>query len=220
MFYFLVLLSAVSWRLAGASSKVPQLNSAIINEKAGETDIVLSLNHLVKPSILLAGKENCLILDFPDTLLAENLYRKALVSRDLKLGYLVRAETDIVKTRVRLFIRPECLASIRYSNHDVIIRLAEKIGMNGHVENDKVLLNPQENRNSPAVISLQDAPFRPALLELASHAGIDLQFAGRTPENFSLELEASSPLEALQGIADVCSLRFYRDGKVWYMAGT
>jgi hypothetical protein len=83
----------------------------------------------------------------------------------------------------------------------------------------KVLLNPFESNYSPAVISLQDAPFEPAVRELAGQAGIDLKFAGSLPESFSVELEAVSPLEALKSIAEICRLRFFHDGKVWVMAG-
>lgn len=220
MFYALVLLSALSWRLASASSEAPQILGFMIREQAGETDIVLSLSRMVKPFAQFSGRNNCLVLEFPGAVVAENLFKKAFTGRDLKLGYLAGQVDEETRAKVRLYIRQECLASIRYSEHDVIVRLAEKASLAGqNTEEEKALLNPQEEKYSPAVISLQDAPFQPAVMELATQAGIELKLAGQLPEVFSLELEAASPFEALRSIADVCNLKLERDGKVWMMSG-
>ena len=57
------------------------------------------------------------------------------------------------------------------------------------------------------------------LEELAAQAGIEIRLVAPLPEVFSLELETASPVEALHGIAQLYNLRFYREGKVWFMSG-
>ncbi|HMM59447.1 MAG TPA: hypothetical protein PKC25_04860 [Candidatus Rifleibacterium sp.] len=220
LFYFCVLLTAVSWRLASASSDLPELQSVRLHEASVGTDLVFSFNRMVRPATRFSGQENCLTLDFADASIAEQLAEKAFAGRDLKLGWLASLPPRENLVRARLYIQPHCLAAVRYSGENVIVRLTEKTQVKSDENSDdRKLLNPHEDKNSPAVVSLQEAPFRPAVEELASQAGIELRLSGNLPEAFSLELEASSPVEALQAIADVCNLRFYREGKVWFMAG-
>ncbi len=220
LFYFCVLLTAISWRLASASSELPELLSVRLHENKSGTDLIFTFNRMVKPTTKFSGQANCLTLDFAETSISEKLPEKAFAGRDLKLGWLADSPLKENLVRARLYIQPHCLAAVRYSGQDVIVRLTEKTqakpAQNGESRN---LLNPHEDKNSPAVISLQEAPFRPAVEELAAQAGIELKLSGTLPESFSLELEASSPVEALQAIADVCNLRFYREGKIWFMAG-
>jgi len=220
LFYFCVLLTAVSWRLASASSELPELLTVRLNENRSGTDLVFSFNRMVRPATRFSGQANCLTLDFAGSSISEQLSDKAFAGRDLKLGWLASSSLKENLVRARLYIQPHCLAAVRYSGQDVIVRLTEKTQAQPDSDNDsRNLLNPHEDKNSPAVISLQEAPFRPAVEELAVQAGIELKLSGTLPESFSLEFEASSPVEALQAIADVCNLRFYREGKVWFMAG-
>lgn len=220
LFYFCILLTAISWRLASASSELPELLSVRLHENKSGTDLVFTFNRMVKPATKFSGQANCLTLDFAEASISDTLPEKAFAGRDLKLGWLADSPLKENLVRARLYIQPHCLAAVRYSGQDVIVRLTEKIqtkpDRNGESRN---LLNPQEDKNSPAVISLQEAPFKPAVEELAIQAGIELKLSGKLPESFSLECEASSPVEALQAIAEVCNLRFYREGKIWFMAG-
>jgi len=220
LFYFCVLLTAVSWRLASASSQLPELLTVRLDENRSGTDLVFSFNRMIRPTTRFSGQTNCLTLDFADASIAEQLSDKAFAGRDLKLGWLASSPLKENLVRARLYIQPHCLAAVRYAGQNVIVRLTEKTQTQPESNSDsRNLLNPHEDKNSPAVISLQEAPFRPAVEELAVQAGIELKLSGTLPESFSLEFEASSPVEALQAIADVCNLRFYREGKVWFMAG-
>jgi len=220
LLYFCVLLTAVSWRLANASSELPELMSVKLQENQAGTDLILTFNRLVRPTTRFSGPANCLTLDFIDVSISDNLTDRAFAGRDLKIGWVAISPLKENLIRARLYIQPHCLAAVRYSDQDVVVRLTEKTQIkpdqNGESRN---LLNPHEDENSPAVISLQEAPFRPAVEELAAQAGIELKLSGKLPELFSLEFEASSPVEALQAIADICSLRFYRKGKIWFMTG-
>ncbi len=219
-FYFCILLSATTWRLANAGSAKHQLKNVFVVESEGSSDLVMSMDKIVKPISRFSGTKNCLTLDFPATEVSPEIAGKALAGRDIKLAYLDEGDSEDGFARLRIYIKSDCLAAVRFADNKVIVRLTEKSGMSGEEAGDsKVLLNPQESNYSPAVISLQDAPFEPAVQELAGQAGIELRFAGPLPELFSLELEAASPLEALKGIADVCKLRFFRDGKTWVMSG-
>lgn len=220
LFYFCVLLTAVSWRLASASSQLPELLTVRLDENRYETDLIFSFNRMVRPATKFLGQTNCLTLDFANVSIAAQLSDKAFAGRDLKLGWLANSSLKENLVRARLYIQPHCLAAVRYTGQDVIVRLTERTQAEPDADSDsRNLLNPHEDKNSPAVISLQEAPFRPAVEELAAQAGIELKLSGKMPESFSLEFEASSPVEALQAIADVCNLRFYREGKVWFMAG-
>lgn len=220
LFCFCVLLTAVSWRLASASSELPELLTVRLHETSGATDLVFAFNRVVRPKTRFSGQANCLTLDFSDASISGKLSDKAFAGRDLKLGWLANSSQKENLVRARLYIQPHCLATVRYSGQEVIVRLTEKSQVKQDSSGDsRNLLNPHEDKNSPAVISLQEAPFRPAVEELAVQAGIELRLSGKLPESFSLEFEASSPVEALQTIADVCNLRFYREGKVWFMVG-
>ncbi|NCB37957.1 MAG: hypothetical protein EOM80_04235 [Erysipelotrichia bacterium] len=215
--YLIILFAAAGWRLARASSELPRIEDFIIDEREGETDVRLRLSMLKKPSVRYEGRDQCLILEFSGADIAPMLAKKAFAGRDLKLGYMVGADTDH-RSRVRLFIRPECLATIRYVENTVVVRLAEKSGFaDAFAADEKKLLDPREEKYAPAVLSLHESPFEPAVLELASKAGVKLEFAGNIPEFFSAELEAPTPLDALKAIAAAHNLEFYRRGPVWYM---
>ncbi len=218
--YFCILLSAATWRLANAGSAKQQLKSISIVESEGYSDLVMSMDKIVKPVSRFSGQKNCLTLDFPATEVSPEIAGKALAGRGIKLAYLDKGSAEDGLTRLRLYIKSDCLAAVRFAENNVIVRLTEKSGMfEAEEAGSKVLLNPQESSYSPAVVSLLDAPFEPAVRELAGQAGIELKLSGSLPESFSLELEAVSPLEALKSIADVCKLRFFRDGKTWVMGG-
>lgn len=208
------------WPSAKASPDFAKIIDFAIFEKTDEVDVIISMNRLVKPATRFSGEYNCLTLDFDRTHVDEDLLHRAFAGRALQLAYLTVIEDAKRSSRVRFYIRQDFLASVRYAGNDVVVRLAEKSGFAGRDKNDtKTLLNPQEDNYSPAVISLHDAPFQPVVEELAAQAGIEIKLVGSLPETFSLELETTSPVEALHGIAQLCNLRFYREGKIWFMSG-
>ena len=218
--YFCILLTALSWRLANAGPAQNRIEKISFSEAENNTDIVISMDNLVKPQARYIGANNCLTLDFPGTVVAPELTGNTFAGRDIKLAYLKEGVADGDLSRMRFYLKPHCLASLRFYDKGVIVRLSEKSVMlrPGNAES-KLLLDPKESGYSPAVISLQDAPLEPVLRELAGQAGIDLTIAGKLPETFSLELEAASPFEALKTIAEVCRLRFVREGKTWILSG-
>lgn len=218
--YLCILLSAFSWRLANAGSARQQIKSISIVEAEGTSDLIVLMNKIATPISKFSGQKNCLTLDFPATEVSPEITGKSVAGRDVKLAYVDNGNAESGFARLRVYIRPDCLAAVRFSENCVIVRLTEKSGMfEPEAVNSKVLLNPQESNYSPAVVSLQEAPFEPAVRELAGQAGIELRLSGTLPESFSLELESVSPLEALKSIAEVCRLKFFRDGKAWVMSG-
>ncbi len=220
LIYFFILLSAVSWRLANADSSLHRIENISFSEGEGMTEVIILMNDLVKPLARYVGQNNCLTLDFPGTKTVAETSGKTYAGRDIKLAYLKDGLEDGGLARMRFYIRPDCLASVRFADNRIMVRFAEKSFLvKPGVAGSKLLLDPKESGYSPAVISLQDAPLEPVIRELAGQAGLDIQLSGRVPETFSLELEAASPFEALKTIAEVCRLRFFRDGKTWIISG-
>lgn len=218
MFYLLILFSALTWRLASADSGKVRITSFVIKESAVGTDLVLSLNKLQKPVALFVGAENCLILEFPQTAIDSSLLTQGFASRDLRLGYFVDGSKASDKARIRLFVQPGCLSTIRYAKADVIVSLSDKKSEpTRRISKGRNLINPLEEKNSPAVISLQNAPLVPVVLELAERAGIEVKFSDSLPERFSLEFDAPTPLEAIKGLARACNLEFIREDRSWVL---
>ena len=81
------------------------------------------------------------------------------------------------------------------------------------------LMNPMENNNSQIVVSLEEAPFKSVVSEIAAQAVIDIAFKGKLPETFSINLQSEDPFNALCSIAIKTGVNFYRDGKTWFMEG-
>lgn len=48
---------------------------------------------------------------------------------------------------------------------------------------------------------------------------MDLNFAGSIPENLTIELQSEDPFDALCTIAEKTNMKFYRDGKNWFLEG-
>ncbi len=217
---FVFVLPFFLWPVAEAKHDFAGITDFAVFEKTDEVDVIISMTRLTRPATRFSGEHNCLTLDFAQTQIDAELLQRAFAGRAIKLAYLTT--TDGVKrgSRVRFYIRPDFLASVRYAGNDVIVRLTEKASFANRDKNEtKTLLNPQEGSYSPAVISLHDAPFQPVIEELAAQAGIEIRLVAPLPEVFSLELETASPVEALHGIAQLYNLRFYREGKVWFMSG-
>ena len=94
----------------------------------------------------------------------------------------------------------------------------ENLAKNEHFQSNS-LMEPNEKKYSPVVVSLEDAPFVPVVSEIASQAGMDLEFKGKVPEYFSMELQSEDPFQAICSIAVKTNMKFYREGKTWYMEG-
>jgi len=218
MFYFIVLLSALSWRLASAGSSVQILENVRIEERDADTEIVISLNAAKRPAASFVGANRCLILDFSQTKIGQSLVKKAYASRDLCLGYIVAPSQRPDDVRACLYIRPGCLATLRYQNSDVIVRISEKTALVvPNLIEPGFLLSPAEEKYAPTVISLHAAPLLPVIEELAKLAGIELELPGSLPSKISVELQAASPLDALKELSKICGLEFVRRGPVWFI---
>lgn len=219
MFYFFVLLFALSWRLVSAGSSFCRVENFKIEEHASETEIVVSLNSENRPAAQFLSDSRCLILDFNNTLVAGHLAEKAFAGRDIRLGYVTRSLQKNDSARIRLYIRSGCLASLRYNGTEVIVRVAGKTSLSAPATVEAgLLLSPAEEKYAPAVISLHDAPLLPVINELAALAGIQVELYGDLPDHFSTETQADNPLDALKSIAQSCGLDMARRGQVWHIA--
>jgi len=221
LFYLIVLLSAMFWRLANAgdSRKMPDLLS--INEQVGETEVTICLHAADRPAVSFSGDDKCLVLDYQKVLTGWALAQKAYASRDLRLGYVTELHGRPGTARVRLYIRQGCLASLRYRGNDVVVRIAEKTSLSANAPiTPGVLLSPNEDKYSPAVVSLHDAPLWPVVKELAELAGVEVESSGSLPERFSAELQAASPLDALKELAARLNLELVRRGQNWLISAS
>lgn len=219
MFYLIVLLFALSWRLARAGSGFSGISNIAIEELAGETGIVVSLTHVNRPVVSFSGEEKCLVLDFKNVSVEEKLVDTAFAGRDLRLGYITILPQKPDCARIRLYLMPGCLASIRYSDSDVIVRLAEKKAMTTSATIEPgFLLSPAEEKYAPVVISLHDAPLLPVISELADIAGLQIEMTGNLPEKFTLEVQSESPLDAIKRISQACDLELMRRGQAWHIS--
>jgi len=219
MFYLIVLLFALSWRLASADSRFSGVSGITVEELYGETGIVVSLTHINRPAVSFSGEDKCLVLDFKDVAVAGELVDKPFSGRDLRLGYVTTLSQNPDSARVRLYLRPGCLASIRYNGSDVIVRIAEKTAMAATATVEPgFLLSPAEEKYAPVVISLHDAQLLPIITELAEIAGLQVEISGNLPERFTLEAQSDSPIDAMRNIARACDLDLIRRGQVCHIS--
>lgn len=231
IFYIIIFFSAISWRVTKAYPSLSEIKNINISESEGQTIVSIDLSKPTRAIPFLKNQENCIVLDFDKTLLSKDLKTRAFASRDIKLGYLsVLAENKTSvntkkakptkKVRGKFFLKPDCLASVKYSENKVILKLTEKETLlkacKGPSNN---LMHPKEKQYAPVVISLENAPFQPVVSEIAAQAGMSIKFTGKIPETFSMELQSEDPFDALCSIAVKTDIKFYRDGKTWYMEG-
>ncbi len=219
MVYLIILLFALSWRLANAGSSFSGISGIEVDERATDTEIVISMTHINRPAASFSGEDRCLVLDFKDIAAAGQLTEKAYAGRDLRLGYLTALPQKPDTTRVRLYLRAGCLASIRYSGNDVIVRIAEKAAMAVPATIEPgFLLSPAAEKYAPVVISLHDAPLLPVINELAEVSGLQIEIAGSLPARFTLEVQSDNPVDAMKQIAQACDLELFRRGQVWHIS--
>ena len=227
----MVLLSAISWRVTRAHPSLSEIKDISISETEDQTLINIDLSKTTKVVPYLKGSENCFILEFDKSTISETLKTKAFASRDVKLGYLSAVSDEKSgnkntklknhkKVRAKFFIKPECLPSVKYLNDKVVLKLSVKENLSKtNQQPSNSLMHPQESKYAPVVISLENAPFKPVVSEIATQAGMDLHFKGNFPETFSMELQSEDPFNAICSIAEKNNINFYRDGKTWYMEG-
>ncbi|MBR4330683.1 MAG: hypothetical protein IKO19_12415 [Candidatus Riflebacteria bacterium] len=231
IFYIMVLLSAISWRVTRAYPSLSEIKDINIVESDNQTLINIDLSKATKVVPYLKGSENCFILEFDKSTIAESLKTKAFASRDVKLGYLSLISGDKntdknskpvsqKKVKARFFLKPECIPSIKYLDNKVVLKLSVKENLNKLHQPSNSLMHPSENKFAPVVLSLENAPFKPVVSEIAAQAGMDLHFKGNFPETFSIELQSEDPFNAICSIAVKTNVNFYRDGKTWYMEGS
>ncbi len=231
MFYILILFSAISWRVTRAYPTLSEINKVDIKESANQTLVTINLSKPTKVIPYLKGIENCLVLEFDKSIISETLKTKAFASRDIKLGYITSLnncsknnknpkDKAIKKVKAKFFFKPDCIPSVKYLNDKVTLKLSVKENLaKAPQQPSNSLLLPTEEKYAPVVISLEDAPFKPVVSEIAAQAGMDIHFKGKTPETFSIELESEDPFNAICSIAVKTNMKFYRDGKTWYLEG-
>lgn len=231
MFYLMILFSAISWRVTRAYPSLSELKEVNIAESENQTMVTINLSKPTKVVPYLKGTENCIVLEFDKAIISDKLIKKAFASRDIKLAYLSVANNETnkdknakikqnKKVKAKFFFKPECLPSVKYLKDKVALKLSVKDNLaKASQQPSNTLLHPNEEKYAPVVISLEDAPFKPVVSEIATQAGMDLQFKGKLPETFSIELQSEDPFEAICAIAVKTKMKFYRDGKIWYLEG-
>lgn len=213
--YMVILMMAVTWRMVSADSFIPEIRVIEVVEKNEFSSIKMKLSNSLIPVVDFDIEENRLSLIFSNADVEESLKNKAFVARDLRLGYVVSDKAKR-KTMVRLFVKPDCLATVKYEDSYVIVNLTPRILSSGK-RRQRNLINPGDEKHAPAVISLQDAPLIPVIKELADGAGIDIDFAGDLPEKFSIEYEAASSFDAIRAIALSSGLQLIPGNGKWIL---
>ncbi len=229
MLYLIILFSAISWRVTRAYPTLSEIKEVNITELDHQTMVTINLSKSTKVVPYLKSSENCIVLEFDKATISDNLKKKAFTSRDIKLGYISTANNNKEtnekpknkKTvKAKFFFKSDCLPSVKYSSDKVALKLSVKDSLAKNTQQPtNTLLHPGEQKYAPVVISIEDAPFKPVVSEIANQAGMDLQFKGEIPETFSIELQSEDPFEAICSIAVKTKMKFYRDGKIWYLEG-
>lgn len=228
--YMIILLSAISWRVTKAYPALSEIKNVSISEAENQTMVTIELSKPAKAVPFLKSSQNCIVLDFDKTVLSNELTKNAFAGRDIKLAYLsvlnnsqnafkAKKPKNTKKVRAKFFLKPNCLTSVKYSGNKVFLKLAVKETMQKLREPENSLLHPKEKKYAPVVISLENAPFQPVVSEIAVQAGMDLNFKGTIPETLSIEIQSEDPFEALCTIAEKANMKFYRDGKNWFLEG-
>ena len=231
IFYIMVLLSAISWRVTRAYPSLSEIKEVDITETDNQTLITIDLSKQTKMVPYLKSGENSIVMEFDKTVISKELKNKAFAGRDIKLGYLSCVTDDnnhdknhkvktSKKVRAKFFFKPDCLPSIKYLKNKVALKLSVKENLaKTNLQPSNSLMHPSENKFAPVVVSLENAPFKAVVSEIASQAGMDLKFKGKLPETFSIELQSEDPYNAIYAIAEKTNIKFYRERKVWYMEG-
>lgn len=229
--YLFILLSALSWRVTKAYPSLTEIKNIDISEADSLTLVTINLSKPTKVVPFLKKIDNCIILEFDKAYMSENLKSKAFSGRDIKLAYLsalnkTSSKTkdskpqNIKKVRAKFFIKPDCLPTVKYSDNKVTLKLSVKDNLSKITDEPyHSLMKPTDNNNSPIVISLEKAPFKSVVAEIASQAGMNIEFKGKVPETFSIDLQSKDPFNALCSIAVETGMNFYKDGKIWIMEG-
>lgn len=227
----MVLVSAVSWRVAKAYPSLPEIKSVNIVEEDKQTLVTINLSKPTKVVPYLKNTDKCIILEFDKTTISEELKTKAFASRDVKLAYLSVLNKDSYKNknskpkndkkvRAKFFIKSDCLPTVKYLDNKVTLKLSVKDNLSKITDEPyHSLMNPTENNTSPIVVKLEKAPFKSVVSEIASQAGIDVKFKGEIPETITIDLQSEDPFNALCSISIKAGVNFYRDGKNWFMEG-
>ena len=233
MFYLMILFSAISWRVTRAYPTLSEIKEVNISEADTQTLVTINLSKPTKVVPYLKGTENCIVLEFDKAVISDDMKKKAFASRDIKIGYVSVSNDEKSnnkgnegkikqnkKVKAKFFFKPDCLPSVKYSKDQVALKLSVKDSLaKASQPLSNSLMHPGEEKYAPVVISLEDAPFLPVVKEIATQAGMDLQFKGKMPETFSIELQSEDPFEAICSIAVKTKMKFYRDGKIWYLEG-
>ncbi len=229
--FSIILFFAVSLPVTKAYSSISEIKTFSLSESDKLSVISIDVSKQTKVTPYFQSKENCMILEFSDSIISNKLENNAIAGRDIKLAY-IRPEVSLCKKNNRnekkviakIFLKKEILPSVKKSNNKVIVKLCykEKETNNKKVSYPKLhntLLHPNEEKYTPVCINIEGASFKSVTSKLASQAGIELRFKGNFPETFSINLQSENPFNALEFIADKTNTKFYRENKIWYMEG-
>lgn len=214
--YMIILMMAVTWRLVNAESSISSIEKLSIFEKEGLSSISILLNRPYVPLVDFDAEENRLNLVFQKTAINETLLNKPFIARNLRMGYLANDEKG-QKAFARIFLKQNCLSTVSYDKNQILISVAHKKTAKRTSRKQRSLINPGDEKHSPALINLNNAPLIPVMKELADGAGIDLVFADNLPDRFSIEYEATSPFEAIKAIARAEGLNLVPHNGVWIL---
>lgn len=228
--YLIILLSAVSWRVTKAAPSLSEIKDLNFLETDKQTVVSINLSKPTKAVPFLKSNENCIILDFDKTILAESISSRAFASRDIKLAYLSVLDNNSKvlnspkpqnnkRVRAKFFLKPDCMTSVKYNDNKVLLKVVKKEKQEKNCLPQNSLLHPKEKKYTPVVLSLENAPFKSVVSEIANQAGMEINFKGEIPQKLSIELQSEDSFEALCAIAEKSNMNFYRDGKNWFLEG-
>ncbi|NLM16459.1 MAG: hypothetical protein GX221_01935 [Candidatus Riflebacteria bacterium] len=202
-----------------AYSKRPFLAAVEMKASAGITELFFKVNNYqnIEPVVLYNNISNAGVISFPGLYASADLKEKPYASEELKLFYISPQQHS--NTDVKVFMREGTRGIFQPVEGGFSLRIVKSSLRSQGKSNIKLPENPGVAKNRPASVKISSQPLLPVILKLASEAGVSVKFKGKIPENFTAEIAADSPIKAIDEICDALSLKFYREGKTWFIEG-
>ena len=217
----IILLFLVSLGLARASLQQENLIlSYLLKENESSCSFYIKSDIDLDPIVSLNTKDSSLTLDFKGLGLDKKLKNVSFANRFINLGYFFAYPATEKISGLKLFFNQSGLKSIKKRQDGIELIIEKK---SNHAQtmafNSESLLNPEKGRYSPVVLKFDKVAALPLILNLAQRAGISLSFSGRLPENISVDMSVTSPLDGLKQITADIDARLLKSDQHYWLVG-
>lgn len=216
--FILVVSGSVLFSIANAypESKIELFS---VTEQDQKTIIKLHYQGHMDPIISYMNSDNSIRVDFPNTFIQSNVEKKAVTAKGLKLAYLITSGCQQSFTGLRVFAEDNRIASFRKTSDTIFLYLRKANNYSLDDTSEGMLVCPTDQKFAPVILDLQNVPLITVVEELSLSAGVNIRFSGILPERFSIDLQASDPMDAIETIAKKTNLIFHRDTDKYWLIG-